>query len=86
MSITPEIIIKKLGETGKVGIEWTPPATKPLYYIIYKDNGEGLQQYANANSNETRFLDKSNTPVKNYGLQAIYTDQVKSEIFTLIKN
>jgi fibronectin type 3 domain-containing protein len=84
--IVDEIIIKKLGETGKVGIEWTPPATKPLYYIIYKDNGEGLQQYANANSNETRFLDKSNSTVKNYGLQAIYTDQVKSEIFTLIKN
>jgi fibronectin type 3 domain-containing protein len=83
--VTENITLKTLSDNEQSGIEWTIPKDKPLYYIIYKDNGNGLQQYANANANENKYVERNNSTAKNYGLQAIYPNQVKSEIFTLIK-
>lgn len=83
--VTDNITLKTLNENEQSGFEWTIPKDKPLYYIIYKDNGNGLQQYANANANENKYVERNNSTAKNYGLQAIYPNQVKSEIFTLIK-
>jgi hypothetical protein len=83
--VIDNLVLKYLNENDQSGFEWNIPKDKPLYYVIYKDNGNGLQQYANAHANDTKYVEKNNSSAKNYGIQAIYPNQVKSEVFSLFK-
>jgi uncharacterized protein len=78
-------VLKWIEKDNKLGFEWQSQGTKPMFYIIYKDDGNGLVQYKNAQPNDTQFFE--NKPTRNakikYGLQAVYADQNKSELTML---
>lgn len=76
------IEVRKIDDKSGKGIEWTAPKEKPLFYIIYKDEGKGMMQYANSGPNDTSYYLSGNTSIINFGLQAVYPSQVKSQIFT----
>lgn len=73
-----------LSEKDKTGFKWLDPNPKPDFYILFKDLGDGLLQYTNVDANQTQYLDKLNTNKRlRYGIQAVYPNQSKSEIYTL---
>lgn len=76
------IEVRIIEDNSGKGIEWTVPKEKPLFYIIYKDEGKGMTQFANSGPNDSRYFISGITSIINFGLQAIYPDQVKSPIFT----
>ena len=79
---TEELVVKNIDKKEGNGIQWNEPKVKPGYYIIYIDEGKGMMQYANAGPDDTRYLDKGKVLNAKYGIQAIYSNQVKSKIFT----
>lgn len=73
-----------LSEKDKTGFKWLDPNPKPDFYILFKDLGDGLLQYTNVDATQTQYLDKINTTKRiRYGIQAVYPNQSKSEIYTL---
>lgn len=52
---------------------------------MYKDIGSGLEQYKNLPPSATEFSepDKNKHDKLRYGIQAMYENQVKSEIYIL---
>jgi uncharacterized protein len=78
-------VLKWIEKDNKLGFEWQSVGAKPMFYIIYKDDGKGLVQYKNAQPNDTRFFENKPTGIAKikYGLQAVYTDQNKSELSIL---
>lgn len=78
------ISLSWLSEREKIGFKWNDPNPKPAYYIIYKDLGEGIQQHKSVDAEQVQFYENMNKGNHiRYGLQAIYPNQKKSEIFTL---
>ncbi len=74
-------------EKDKIGFSWPNTMKDALFYIVYKDTGEGFTQYKSIQTDATSFMDTEPNLLKykkiRYGLQAQYTNQAKSEIFTL---
>ena len=77
-----DLEVKKIEDEAGKGIEWVAPKVKPIYYIIYKDEGNGMIQHANSGPEDTRYFYKGTKSAINFGLQAVYPNQVKSPIFT----
>ncbi|MBK9736574.1 MAG: hypothetical protein IPO92_17085 [Saprospiraceae bacterium] len=65
--------------------KWDNIIKKPIFYIVYKDTGSGLEQYKNLPSSAIEFSEpnKIRHDKLRYGLQAMYENQVKSDIYTL---
>lgn len=73
-----------VSDKDKKGLKWIDPNPRPDFYILFKDLGDGLVQYTNVDAAQTQFLDKLNTTKRiRYGIQAVYPNQTKSEIYTL---
>lgn len=79
-----KISLTWLTENKKLGFTWADPNTKPEFYIVFKDTGNGLEQFKSVEPGKYIFFENSPPPAKvRYGLQAVYPNQLKSDIFTL---
>lgn len=70
----------------KTGFFWLKPSQTPLFYIVYLDDGKGLEQFCNAKADETKFILPKSIDIKalvGLGLQAIYPNQIKSKIYII---
>ncbi len=79
-----KISLTWLTEKERIGFKWVDPNLKPEFYIVYKDGGSGLEQYKNVEAEKDSFFENIQLAAKiRYGLQAVYPNQVKSDIYTL---
>jgi hypothetical protein len=64
-------------------LSWNrPPNTDVKYYILYRDNGEGLEQFDSVDGELIQYnLGKDDS--KNYGIRAVYNDATKSKLIKL---
>jgi hypothetical protein len=82
---TEELKLFWLDDKDKNGFKWNSIQKKPIFFIVYKDTGIGLEQYKNLPPSSNEFIEshiKSNDKLR-YGLQAIYENQVKSDLYIL---
>ncbi|MBK8819289.1 MAG: hypothetical protein IPN49_09450 [Saprospiraceae bacterium] len=82
---TEELKLSWLADKEITGFTWNNLRKKPIFYIVYKDIGSGLEQYKNLPPSATEFSepDKNKHDKLRYGIQAMYENQVKSEIYIL---
>lgn len=86
-NVEADINLRWIDPSSKIGFTWQKPNEIPIFYIIYRDAGNGFQQIANAKSEDTRFmlppsiLNQYSKP--SYGLQAVYSNQLKSKIYII---
>lgn len=72
------LVIKNKGETKM--LTWNHPGkAKVSYYILYKDTGEGLEQFDSVEGNITEYILGKDTGQR-YGIRAVYNDSTKSTL------
>lgn len=75
----------KLKENDKkISLSWeVPKGTEVSYYILYKDKGEGLEQFDSVDGKE-RKVDLMNEKIRSYGIKAVYPDNSKSDLMKFL--
>jgi uncharacterized protein len=83
--ITEELALSWLNDKDVNGFKWNSLQNKPIFYVLYKDTGIGLEQYKNLPASVNEFSESHKNPKDKlrYGLQAVYENQIKSEISIL---
>jgi fibronectin type 3 domain-containing protein len=85
-NVSEQIQLAWLQEKEIIGFTWNILTSKPLFYIVYKDSGQGYIQYTNLPANAQKFAETSPMTKENkirFALQAVYENQIKSKLFEL---
>jgi len=66
-------------DKNTVTLNWSAPKQPAKFFIIYKDNGQGLAQYTSVDGNVLTFKESSAGKVR-YGIKAVYQGQQTSDV------
>lgn len=75
-----ELKVSVMKEKQTVILQWTEPQRTPLYYVVYKDSGEGFLLYTSVEK-YLEYQEPSGASKVRYGVQAVYEHQQKSPIY-----
>lgn len=68
-------------EQKQVHLTWTKPEAEVSFFVIYKDNGNGLVMHDSVSATQYMFSESAAHPADgSYGLKIVYADKSESEI------